>query len=64
MVFEIAEDGAIKVTVDGISGANHTNADSLVGAVAKLAGGQTSVKRRSDHRHDHVHNHEHIRIKK
>lgn len=64
MVFDILDDGTIKVTVDGISGANHSNADALVGAVAKLAGGKTSVRRRSDQRHEHTHEHSHVRIKK
>ena len=54
MIFTILEDGAVKIEVDGISGANHTTADQLFKMVTRLLGGGYSDRRRKE-AHDHVH---------
>lgn len=64
MTFSIAEDGTIKIETDSMEGPNHRNADELVGAVAKLAGGKTAVRHRPGHRHEHTHDHAHVHNKK
>jgi hypothetical protein len=66
MKIEILLDGTIKTTTDAVSAANHSNAESFLRDVAKLAGGTTTRERRKDvnpahhgHSHDHGHTHEH-----
>lgn len=53
----ILADGTIKLVTDAISAANHDNADQFVAAIARLAGGETTVEARDDVRHDHEHHH-------
>lgn len=59
MVFKILEDGTIRTTVDGISGANHASADSFVRGVDSLLAGKLHIERRGDISHNHAHAHEH-----
>jgi len=49
---EIAEDGEIIVTTQGISGKNHASADEFLASMEKLAGGERkAVKKRVGHVH-------------
>ena len=50
---EILEDGKIKITTEGISKANHCNADELLGEIEKLAGGERQKRRRIGYVHTH-----------
>ncbi len=54
---EILDDGTIKVTTDEISAANHASADKFVTFLARLAGGATTVTKRTKHAHTHAHEH-------
>ena len=67
MEFVIEEDGTISIKTDKVSATNHVSADQLLTLIRKLAGGESSQKRRVDisltsameaHEHDgHVHTH-------
>lgn len=63
---EILPDGLIKTTTDKIGQANHSNAESFLREMARLAGGVTATKKNPHahdqhhhHGHDHDHDHEH-----
>lgn len=51
---EILKDGTIKVETDEVGQANHLSADKLVQAMARMAGGETTVQRKGK---GHVHQH-------
>lgn len=55
---EILPDGSVKVTTDKISQPNHSSADGLLSALARLLGGSVIRKRRGQ---SHVHTHEGVR---
>ncbi len=65
LVIEILEDGTIKTTTDEVGSANHDNAEQFLRAMAKLAGGETTRRRRTDgkphrtHTHADGHTHQH-----
>ncbi len=61
MTVEILDDGIIKITsADKISAPNHVNAEKMVAAITKDAGGPVTIKRLShSHSHAHGHTHEH-----
>ena len=60
LLFEILEDGTIKMTSDQVGPANHKSADELLTFLAKLAGGDRTIsKRREGHAHAHEHGHTH-----
>lgn len=44
---EILPDGTLKVTTDKVSPANHLNAESLLGDIAKECGGKTERTKRA-----------------
>ena len=57
---EVLHDGTIKIITNPISQANHTNAEGLVTALTRAAGGETSrQKRGATHSHGHHHHHSH-----
>lgn len=57
LVIEILEDGTIKTTSDEVGAANHDNAEQFLHAMAKLAGGETTRRRRADAKPHHAHQH-------
>lgn len=62
MTLTVLEDGTARLEVDGISGANHVQADALVAEFSKLLGGETTIEKRKEgrghiHRHEHTHRH-------
>lgn len=60
MTLTVLEDGTAKLEVDGISGANHVQADKLVAEFSKLLGGETVIEKRKEGRgriHTHSHSH-------
>jgi hypothetical protein len=57
LVIEILEDGTIKTTTDDIAAANHDNAEQFLRAMARLTGGETTRRRRTDAKTRHVHSH-------
>lgn len=60
MQIEVLPDGTIKTTTDGVSGANHANAEEFLRFVARMAGGESTRTRRTDvHAHTHSHTHTH-----
>jgi hypothetical protein len=48
LTLEILQDGTIKSTADGISAANHDNAESFLRNVSTLAGGKVTRTLRTD----------------
>jgi len=62
LTIEILEDSTIKTTSDEVSAANHDNAEQFLRAMAHLAGGETTRRRRTDAtlRQAHSHSDEHI----
>lgn len=48
MVITILPDGTIKTTTSSFSPARHQDAESFLGTVAQLAGGETIREKRSD----------------
>jgi hypothetical protein len=48
LTLEILPDGTIKSTADGVSAANHDNAESFLRNVATLAGGKVTRTLRTD----------------
>lgn len=61
ITIEITEDGTIKVLTDGVSAANHRNAEDFLALLSKMAGGKTDIKKRGHgHTHTHEHEHEHV----
>jgi hypothetical protein len=68
---EVLEDGTITITTDDLSGPNHVSADKLLKNLFELAGGATTVRKRTrlevghnfesalhEHTHDgHTHQH-------
>lgn len=48
LTFEVLPDGTIKSAADGVSQANHDNAENFLRNVATLAGGQITRKLRTD----------------
>ena len=48
LTLEILPDGTIKSTADGVSAANHDNAENFLRNVATLAGGQVTRRLRTD----------------
>ena len=60
ITIEILDDGTIKTVTDGVSGANHSNAEQFLRYIAQLAGGESKRSRRIDvNQKMHVHEHEH-----
>ena len=57
LVIEILEDGTIKTTTDEVGAANHDNAEQFLRAMARLAGGETTRRRRTDAKPQHAHSH-------
>ena len=57
LVIEILEDGTIKTTTDEVGAANHDNAELFLRAMARLAGGETTRRRRTDVKPCHTHSH-------
>ena len=53
--WEILEDGMISVETDQISGKNHQSADDLLAQLAKVLGGDVTVKQKKGHVHTHHH---------
>ena len=53
---EILPDGTIKTSTDKIGQANHANAEDFLKDMARLAGGETTMKRNPKaHGHQHQH---------
>ena len=48
LTLEILPDGTIKSTADGVSAANHDNAENFLRNIATLAGGKVSRTLRTD----------------
>lgn len=59
---EILEDGTIKTTTPSISGANHINAENLMGFLA-TATGDKGTRHRHGKGHHHTHAQEHTTTK-
>jgi hypothetical protein len=57
LVIEILEDGTIKTTTDEVGTANHDNAEQFLRAMARLAGGDTTRRRRTKAKTGHAHTH-------
>ena len=64
IIFEILDDGTVKMTTDEVSPANHLNADKLLGAIQRTLGGAATREKRKDahahaaaHQHGHAHQH-------
>lgn len=56
MTLTVLEDGTAKVETDGISGANHVQAENLLAQFTKLMGGEAhDAKRKQAHGHRHQH---------
>ncbi len=51
------ETGLIKTLTPSISSANHSNAEGFMKFLARLAGGATTVTKRTKHTHTHAHEH-------
>lgn len=56
---EILADGTIKSETDKVSAPNHTNAESFLTQMAKLAGGPAKRVSRGDTSHKATHTHSH-----
>jgi hypothetical protein len=54
LTLEILPDGTIKSTADGVSAANHDNAENFLRNVATLAGGKVTRTLRTDLRPDEL----------
>lgn len=61
MTMTILEDGTIRNVVEGISGVNHSSAESLVKDINAKTGTKAEVVQRKRDSHAHVHEHEHAR---
>lgn len=48
------ETGLIKTTTPAISAANHSNAEGFMKFLARLAGGATTITKRTKHAHTHA----------
>lgn len=60
MEITIMPGGVIKIVTDPISAENHVNAEEFVKFIARKAGGETEVTKRTDAHHEHdTHEHEH-----
>jgi len=57
LVIEILEEGTIKTTTDDVGTANHDNAEQFLRAMGRLAGGETTRRRRTDAKIHHAHRH-------
>ena len=57
LVIELLEDGTIKPTPDEVGAANPDNAEHFLRAMARLAGGETTRRQRTDAKPRHAHNH-------
>ena len=56
---EILEDGTIKTSTNLVSMPNHSNAESFLKDMARLAGGETLRKKNPKAQgHTHIHGHE------
>ena len=55
MRIEILEDGTIRTTTDGVSQANHQNAEAFLRFVAQMTGGRSARARRKEAQHHHHH---------
>lgn len=55
---EITADGTIKISTDKIGQANHTLAEGFLTEMARLSGGQSTIKKKHSHGHTHQHEHE------
>jgi hypothetical protein len=54
----VLADGTIRTVTDPISNANHSSAEAFLKEMARLAGGETTRKRRHEHgSHSHTHTH-------
>lgn len=57
---EVLDDGTLKIDTDGISPANHKQADELLKTLVTMLGGNmVQVKKKTRHQHTHLHKHEH-----
>jgi len=60
IIFEILEDGTIKMSTNKISAANHLSAGQLLEQVQRLAGGPTTREsKRTGSLHTHIDHHHH-----
>jgi hypothetical protein len=60
IVFEVLEDGTVKMVTDEVSPPNHMNADKLLGTLQRTLGGAATREKRKDaHAHGHAHTHGH-----
>ncbi len=55
MMITILDDGTIKIETDGISGANHMNAENFLRDIGQLAGGVVERKQKKGFVHTHSH---------
>lgn len=63
MTLTVLEDGTARLEIDGISGANHAQADKIVAEFARLMGGELKIeKRKEGHAHRHAGAHQKRRI--
>lgn len=53
--WEILEDGVISIETDRISGKNHQSADELLEQLARMMGGDVTVRHKKGHIHSHHH---------
>lgn len=62
IVVEFLGGGVLKISTDPISGANHTNAEGLLDAIQKAAGGEVKIESKHDgHHHSHSHHGVHLK---
>lgn len=59
MNIEVLADGALKITTDKVSAANHMNAEAFLRDASKMMGGIVD-RIRKPHSHIHTHEHDHI----
>jgi hypothetical protein len=62
MTITILDDGRVRIETEGVSAANHVNAEDLLDELEKALGGASSrTKRRDKHSHQHAHTHTHVK---
>jgi len=57
MIFEILEDGTVKVNTDKISDKNHANADDVLELLEDILGSTRKTEQKEGHTHTHHHHH-------
>lgn len=55
ITIEVLADGQIKVSTNAVGQANHLNAEQFLTAMARLAGGASTIKKKHGHSHTHTH---------